>query len=218
MKQIHEYEKDIASIRNIMERSVKFLSLSGLSGVLAGIYALIGATAAYFIIQYPRSPFEYRIFSVQEPDTLWKLILIAILVLVASLSTGVWLSGKKARKAGVKLWSPATKILFYNLGVATKILFYNLGVPLVTGGVFALIILGTGHFGLASPTLLIFYGLALIHGSSHTYDEIRYLGYSEIVLGLISALYPGFGLLFWTIGFGVLHIVYGTIMYNKYDK
>jgi hypothetical protein len=207
MKQIHEYEKDIASIRNIMERSVKFLSLSGLSGVLAGVYALIGATAAYFVIQYPRSPFQYRVDSVQEPDKLWKLILIAAGVLAASLITGVWLSGKKARKHGVKLWSPATKMLFYNLGV-----------PLVTGGIFALIIVGTNHFGLASPTLLIFYGLALIQGSSNTFDEIRYLGYSEIALGLISALLPGFGLLFWAIGFGVLHIVYGTIMHNKYDK
>jgi hypothetical protein len=207
MKQIHEYEKDIASIRNIMERSVKFLSLSGLSGVLAGVYALIGATAAYFVIQYPVSPFKYRIYSAQDPDNLWKLILIGILVLTASLLTGVWLSGKKAKKHGVKLWSPASKMLFYNLGV-----------PLVTGGIFALIILGTGHFGLAAPTLLIFYGLALIQGSSNTYDEIRYLGYSEIILGLISALYPGYGLQFWALGFGVLHIVYGTIMYNKYDK
>lgn len=206
MKQIHEYEKDIASIRNIMERSVKFLSLSGLSGVLAGVYALAGATAAYFLVQYPRSPFQYRIESAREGN-LWLLIIIAVLVLAASLITGVWLSGKKARKHGVKLWSPASKILFYNLGV-----------PLVTGGIFALIILYTGHWGLAAPTLLIFYGLALIHGSSNTFDEIRYLGYSEIILGLISALYPGLGLLFWAIGFGVLHIVYGTIMYNKYDK
>lgn len=75
-----------------------------------------------------------------------------------------------------------------------------------------------GHYGLAAPASLIFYGLALIQGSSNTYDEIRYLGFSEIVIGLICALYPGFGLLFWAVGFGVLHIAYGTVMYNKYDK
>ena len=206
MKQIHEYEKDIASIRNIMERSVKFLSLSGLSGVLAGIYALAGATAAYFLVQYPRSPFQYRIESTRD-DNFWLLIAIAVLVLAASLITGVWLSGKKARKHGTTLWSPASKILFFNLAI-----------PLATGGIFALIILYTGHWGLAAPTLLIFYGLALIQASPNTFDEIRNLGYSEIVLGLICALYPGLGLLFWAIGFGVLHIVYGTIMYNKYDK
>ena len=190
-----------------MERSVKFLSLSGLSGILAGIYALLGGTAAYFVIQYPRSPFQYRTDSAQDPENLWKLVGIALLVLAASLLTGVWLSGKKARRHGVKLWNSASRTLMYNLAV-----------PLATGGIFTLIVLATGHFGLASPILLIFYGLALIQGSSNTFDEIRYLGYSEIILGLISAWYPGFGLLFWSIGFGVLHIVYGTIMYNKYDK
>lgn len=207
MKQVHEYEKDIASIRNMMERSAKFISLSGLSGMLAGIYALAGAVAAYFVVQYPVSPFNYRIYSAQEPDKLWKLILIAALVLAASLSTGLWLSGKKARKHGIKLWT-----------IASRRLVYNLAIPLASGGVFILIILYTGHFGLAAPASLIFYGLALIQGSSNTFDEVRYLGYSEIILGLVSALYAGYGLIFWAIGFGVLHIVYGAIMYNKYDK
>jgi hypothetical protein len=207
MKQVHEYEKDIASIRTIMERSAKFLSLSGLSGMLAGIYALLGAVAAYFVVQYPVSPFNYRIYSAQEPDKLWKLILIALAVLAASLSTGLWLSGKKARQHGVKLWT-----------VASRRLVYNMAIPLASGGIFILIILYTGHFGLAAPTSLIFYGLALIQGSSNTFDEVRYLGYSEIILGLVSALFPGYGLIFWAIGFGVLHIVYGAIMYNKYDK
>lgn len=207
MKQVHEYEKDIASIRNMMERSAKFISLSGLSGMLAGIYALAGAVAAYFVVQYPVSPFNYRIYSAQEPDKLWKLILIAALVLTASLSTGLWLSGKKARKHGIKLWTTASRRLIYNLAI-----------PLASGGVFILIILYTGHFGLAAPASLIFYGLALIQGSSNTFDEVRYLGYSEIILGLVSALYAGYGLIFWAIGFGVLHIVYGAIMYNKYDK
>jgi hypothetical protein len=207
MKQVHEYEKDIASIRTIMERSAKFLSLSGLSGMLAGIYALLGAVAAYFVVQYPVSPFHYRIYSAQEPDKLWKLILIALAVLAASLSTGLWLSGKKARRHGLKLWT-----------VASRRLVYNLAIPLASGGIFILIILYTGHFGLAAPTSLIFYGLALIQGSSNTFDEVRYLGYSEIILGLVSALFPGYGLIFWAIGFGVLHIVYGAIMYNKYDK
>jgi hypothetical protein len=207
MKQMQEYEKDIASIRTIMERSAKFISLSGLSGMLAGFYALAGAVAAYFVIQYPRSPFQYRVDSAQDPDKLWKLLLIAALVLGASLATGFWLSGRKATKNGVKLWTAASKKLMYNMAV-----------PLVSGGIFILIILYTGHFGLAAPASLIFYGLALIHGSLNTFDEIRYLGYSEIILGLISAMWPGFGLIFWAIGFGVLHIFYGAIMYNKYDK
>lgn len=207
MKEVKEYEKDLASIRDIMERSAKFISLSGLSGLLAGLYALAGAVAAYFIVHYPMSPFRYRIYSARATDTLWKLILVAIIVLVASITTGLYLSNQKAKKHGVKFWSGASKRLFLNLSI-----------PLVTGGLFIIIMLSTGHFGLAAPASLIFYGLALIHASSNTFDEIRYLGFSEIILGLICAIYPGFGLLFWALGFGVLHIFYGAIMYNKYDK
>ncbi|MEO5978938.1 MAG: hypothetical protein ABIS36_05810 [Chryseolinea sp.] len=207
MKEVSEYEKDLASIRNMMEKSSKFISLSGMSGVLAGVYALGGAVAAYYTAFYPYSPFGYRLLSVNEPIVLIKLIFIAISVLGASIVTGLWLSSRQAHKRGVKLW-----------GAASKELFYKLAVPLITGGLFILIVLSTGHFGLAAPASLIFYGLALIHGSTNTVDEIRYLGFSEIILGLFSALYPGYGLIFWSIGFGVLHIIYGAIMYNKYDS
>jgi hypothetical protein len=207
MKEVKEYEKDLASIRDIMERSAKFISLSGLSGVLAGLYALAGAVAAYFIVHYPVSPFDYRIYSATEDHRLWKLILVAFIVLAASLATGLHLSNRKAKKHGVKLWTGASKKLLSNISI-----------PMITGGLFILIVLSTGHYGLAAPASLIFYGLALIQGSSNTYDEIRYLGFSEIILGLISALYPGYGLIFWAVGFGLLHIFYGTVMYNKYDK
>ncbi|AYB29430.1 hypothetical protein [Chryseolinea soli] len=207
MKEIQEYEKDIASIRDMMERSAKFISLTGLSGVLAGLYALAGATAAYFTVHYPISPLKFRIYSVREPDTLLRLILIATLVIIASLATGLFLSSKKAKKQGVKLWSAASQRMLLNVSV-----------PLVSGGIFILIMLATDHFGLAAPASLIFYGLALIQGSANTFDEIRYLGYSQIILGLVSAMLPGYGLIFWSLGFGVLHIVYGAIMHNKYDK
>jgi hypothetical protein len=191
----------------MMERSAKFISLSGLSGVLAGLYALAGAVGAYFIVHYPISPFRFRIYSATDSDTLWKLLLTAGVVLVASVGTGLLLSNKKAQKHGLTLWTAASRRLFTNLSI-----------PLVTGGIFILIILYSGHYGLAAPASLIFYGLALIQASSNTFDEVRYLGFSEIVIGLISALLPGYGLLFWALGFGVLHIVYGAIMYNKYDK
>jgi hypothetical protein len=209
MKPIQEYEKDIASIRTMMERSAKFISLSGLSGVLAGFYALAGAFAAYYIVQYPVSPFGFRSNPIQEqdPDALWKLIGLASLVLLLSVITAVGLSQRKAKRQGVHLWSSASRTMLINVAV-----------PLVSGGIFILIMLNTGHFDLAAPACLIFYGIALIQGSTNTFDEIRYLGFCEIGLGLVAAMYPGYGLIFWALGFGVLHIIYGAIMYNKYDK
>jgi len=207
MKEIHEYEEDLTSVHTLLERSSRFISLSGLSGILAGIYALAGATAAYFIVHYPISPLNYRIYSVQDADVLWKLILVATLVLTMSLTTGIWLTQRKAKRRNTEFWNKATKQMLINLSI-----------PLVAGGLFILIILSSGHFGLAAPACLLFYGLALIQASNNTVSEIRYLGFSEIALGLVSAMLPGYGLIFWALGFGVLHIFYGAIMHNRYDK
>jgi hypothetical protein len=204
MKQNQAYEKDIASIRQLMERSVKFLSLSGLSGILAGVYALIGASVVYVLFQYPLAPWQYRYESIK--DSIPLLIFIALVVLIASLVTGYLLASKKASRLGVKFWDSTTQRLIVNLVI-----------PLATGGVFITALLLNGHYGVAAPATLIFYGLALINASPNLYDEIRYLGYCEIALGIIASFLPGFGLLFWAIGFGVMHIVYGALMYKKYD-
>jgi len=204
MKPNQTFEKDIESIRQLMERSVKFLSLSGLSGILAGVYALIGSAVVYVLFQYPQAPWQYRYESVQNATPL--LVVIALAILMASLLTGYVLAARKASRLGVKIWDATSKRLVLNLSI-----------PLAAGGVFILALLMGGHYGVAAPASLIFYGLALVNASPNLYDEIRYLGYSEIVLGIISSFLPGFGLLFWTIGFGVLHMVYGALMYKKYD-
>jgi hypothetical protein len=207
MKEIPEYEKDLASIRTMMERSVKFISLSGMSGIMAGIYAIIGAAAAWWMVYYPVSPFAYRIEAIEEISILTKLVFIASVVLLASVGTGLLLSHRKAKRHDMKLWS-----------ITSKTLMINLAIPLVAGGLFILILLSQGHYGVAAPACLIFYGLALINASANLYDEVRYLGYCEIGLGLTAAFLAGYGLLFWTLGFGVLHIVYGAVMYYRYDK
>lgn len=207
MKEIPEYEKDIASIRTMMERSAKFISLSGLSGVLAGTYALLGSGVAYYLIQYPLPITAYRQESIQQPSVILALMLIGIAVLVTSLATGFWLSYRKARQHNTSVWNETSKRLIINLMT-----------PLMTGGIFILILLYNNHYGVVAPACLIFYGLALIQASGNLYEEVRYLGYSEIALGLIAAALPGYGLLFWAIGFGLLHIFYGALMYRKYDR
>jgi hypothetical protein len=213
MKDIKGYEQDLSSIRLMMERSVKFISLSGLSGVLAGIYALAGASVAYVLLD--RSILGYTSYedgdmmSLETSDTslLWKLVSIALAVLVASLATGVYFSSRKAKKTNTSLWNTTSQRMFSAMAV-----------PLVTGGIFIIILLFGGYFALAAPLTLLFYGLALVHGSQYTFDEVRYLGYCEIILGLLASMLPGYGLLFWAIGFGVLHIGYGAFMYYKHEQ
>lgn len=207
MKEIPEYEKDLASIRTMMERSVKFISLSGLSGVLSGIYALAGALTAYFLIYYPYSPYGFQFYFLTQETVIVKLLATAVAVLVLSLGTGYGLSLQKAKKWGVPIWN-----------ITSRQLLMDLLIPLATGGLFLLILISWEYYIIVAPTCLVFYGLALINGSRNTYDEVKYLGLTEIALGLTSALLPGYSLLFWATGFGVMHIVYGTAMHYRYDR
>lgn len=211
MKQT-DIKDDLASIRNLMERSSKFISLSGLSGVLAGIYALAGAAYAHKILYDGPSRTTYyfaEAVSLQEimATNIGILIYVAVAVLVLSVATGIVLSVKKAKRKGQSVINNTSK----------QLLFY-MATPLFAGGALILILLTRGYFGIVAPASLIFYGLALIGASNFTFTDIKYLGLLDIALGLISALYPGYGLYFWAIGFGVLHIIYGSVMYFKYDR
>ncbi len=207
MKPTKEYLDDISEIRNIMKKSSKFISLSGLSGIMAGLYALIGSFIAYRIMYLEKSLFEVRDVYAVEHATIVKLSVIAIVVLVLAIVTGIWLTSKK---------SGAKNFDFADEGF--KKLIANLVIPLISGGLFILILVVRGFYSIVAPSFLIFYGLALVNGSKYTIGDIRYLGIIEIILGLICALLPGYGLIFWALGFGVMHILYGAIMYFKYEK
>lgn len=206
MKDVNEYEKDLASIRSIMERSVKFISLSGLSGVLSGVYALIGAAIAYQAVSPTSSAEEYAPI-LDHPASIFRLEVIAFLVLVASLTTGFLMSFRKAKKLQTSLWNATSRQLFQDLAI-----------PLATGGIFVIILLAREYYALLAPTTLLFYGLALVQASRNTFSEVMYLGLTEIILGLISAMLPGYGLILWAIGFGAMHIIYGAMMYFRYER
>lgn len=198
---------ELSSIRNLMERSAKFISLSGLSGIMSGIYALIGAAIAYKMVYGENGGLEYRNYYANDPAIILNLFLVALAVLVLSISTGVWLTLRKAKKKGQKVWNPSSKKMLSQVAI-----------PLFTGGLLILILIYRGSYGIIAPACLIFYGLGLIAGSQFTYTDVKSLGLFEIILGLLAALLPGYGIIFWATGFGLLHIVYGTIMHFKYDR
>ncbi|QEC51386.1 hypothetical protein EDD80_101107 [Anseongella ginsenosidimutans] len=198
---------ELSAIRNLMERSAKFISLSGLSGILAGTYALAGGWLAYRLVYRESGGIQVREYYLSDP-LLWKqLALIAAGVLALSLATGVWLSVRKARKQQEDCWNAGSKRLLASLTV-----------PLLSGGLFILIMLLRGQYGIIVPACLLFYGLALVSGSQYTFSDVKWLGFCEIFLGLLAALVPGYGLIFWITGFGLLHIIYGIVMHFKYDR
>lgn len=195
---------EISSIRHLMERSTKFISLSGLSGVMAGIYALIGAGLAYNLIYIDGNTDGYM--DVDHGLTV-QLLLIAAAVLLASIVTCFWLTTRNARRAGQSVWNQSSQLLLKSGAL-----------PLLTGGCFVLLLLLQGYFAIIAASCLIFYGLALVAGSQYTFGDVKWLGICEIGLGLLATLLPNFGLLLWALGFGVLHIVYGAVMHFKYER
>jgi general stress protein CsbA len=197
-----DYLKDISEIKNLMNRSSRFISLSGLSGILAGVYAIIGAVIGYVFIFPEPGEFLY----IHSWDFKILLALLASVVIL-SIVTAYLLTTKKAKKDNVKIWDSTTRRLLLNFLI-----------PLVTGGIYILIKINNQHYGLTAALMLIFYGLALVNASKYTVGNVKYLGYAQIVLGLICSALPGYGFWFWILGFGVFHIIYGSIMLFQEKK
>lgn len=202
-----KYIDDLAEIKNLMNKSSRFLSLSGLSGVLAGIYALIGAYLAYNIIYVTQNiGDDYTTIVLYELEMI-QLFAIAFGVVILSILTGIVLSWKKAKKNNEKMWDASSKRLLINFAI-----------PLATGGFFILALIEKKSFVFIAPLTLVFYGLACVNASKYTLGGIRYLGITLILIGLLSVWNLGFGLFFWALGFGVCHIIYGAWMHFKYDR
>ncbi len=197
-----DYLKDIQDIKNMMAQSSQFISLSGFSGIIAGVYALIGAFTANYIITHDGS-----MNITLESLTFKYCIGIALIVLLLSVGTAYLLTLKKAKKQGEKVWNPTSRKLVINFCI-----------PLVTGGIFAIELLRHSYFGVIAPITLVFYGMACVNASKFTLRDVRYLGLTMIILGLIAIEFPGYGLHFWALGFGVCHIIYGSLMHFKYDR
>lgn len=201
----YQYQEDLTAIRSMMERSSRFISLSGLSGVAAGLIALIGGLWALYLLQ--KEGRNYLTGSAMPYSTafLWKLLIIALVILILAITAAAYFTMRKSSRSGLKIWTAATRQLLLNLFV-----------PLSIGGICCLGLLYQGQMQLLAPATLIFYGLALINASKYTFQEIYYLGILEACLGLISCFLIGYGLIFWIIGFGGLHIIYGILMQRKY--
>ena len=200
----------LTEIRAIMERSSRFLSLSGLSGVGAGIVALVGSTVGHFYLQheYPEGYLRLMQTSVEERRAaLPFLLLLTGLMISLALLVAFYFTQRRTRHDGQTLWSaPARRLMA------------SLALPLVAGGLFCLRLYLGGDAAMVVPGLLVFYGLALLNASKFTLDEIRWLGLTQIALGLLTMLFPGWGLISFALGFGLGHIGYGLVMYNRYER
>lgn len=211
METEQDHLKTLTEIRSLMEKSSRFISLSGLSGIFAGFFALIGALCAFLYLKMGLLSDGYYenaiIGSRLNIDYILFFFIDGLTVLFLAITFGILFTVRNSRKKGVPIW-----------GVTARLTIINLFIPLVAGGLFCFILLYHYIIYLIAPATLVFYGLALVNASKYTFKEVRYLGLAEILIGFISCIYIGYGLLFWALGFGVLHIIYGTVMFYKYER
>lgn len=202
----NQYQEDLSHIRSMMERGSRFISLSGLSGVFIGFTALAGAVYVYFLFRSLGIDYFDGYAKMYKISFILELVFTAIIILSMALFFGIFFTIRKSRRKNLPIWASATKQLLTNLAL-----------PLLVGGVFCLGLIYHVFYVLLSPITLIFYGLSLIFAEKYTFSELKYLGICEVILGLISLFFLGWGLVFWAVGFGVLHIIYGVLMYKKYE-
>ncbi len=197
----------INDIRQIMERSSRFLSLSGWSGIMAGIFSLLASFIAYQWIYGGQSQPGNEVFDFHRSmDLLLNLSLLALGVLVATLAFAFFFTSRQAKRDHQKLWNPASRRLIINLFV-----------PMIAGAIFIAAMLYQGSWEFIAGASLVFYGLGLVNASKFTLSDVRIVGYLEMLTGLTSLFFPAYGLFFWAFGFGIIHLFYGILMYFKYD-
>ncbi|QEC67631.1 hypothetical protein FRZ67_10135 [Panacibacter ginsenosidivorans] len=205
----------LKDIKQMMERSSRFISLSGLSGIAAGICALIGAWFANGIIdnnKYAvtnlRSMPEDSNNSISIGDWMGnQLFQIAVFTFIAAFILAFIFTYIRSKKTNTPIW-----------GAMAKRVLINVAIPMIVGGIYLLKLMENEAYGYIAPGCLIFYGLAVLNASKYTLDEVRYLSYGLLLLGIINLWYIGYGIYFWALGFGALHIIYGILMWWKYER
>ena len=212
MEKQQEHLDSIKAIRSMMERSSRFLSLSGFSGAIVGIMAIVGVAVAYNFLgmSFDQPGYYNKLVNANGSlnGAVFQFLFSELMLLLATaLSIAIFLSMRKAKARAIPIWDATAKRLVINMTI-----------PLLAGAIFCLILLHHGFISLIIPSTIIFYGLAMYYASNYTLHDIRSLGLINIGLGLLAAYFTDYALLFWGLGFGVLHIVYGLYIHFKYEK
>ena len=196
----NQYSDDIAHIRSMMERSSRFLSLSGWAGIIPGLLALVGLATVVWLIQQTKLTVGYEAGIENDHPLIMQLGIVAIVVLALSIFASWYTCMRKARLDKQSTWTPAIRNMLLHFAI-----------PLLAGAIIVSWIYQKEQWELLSPVLLSFYGLALVMVSQFTLRSVFWMGIFEIALSIPAGM-TGWDLPVLAIGFGFTHIVYGIMM------
>jgi len=206
---MEKHEEQLAAIqemRKMMDQATRFKSISGISGMLAGILAIVCVAIVSYLSN--TNPVQAGALETILDSANDGMVLIAFGILfMLAVGIGIMLALRNARARGMSAWENAAKRLMFHLAI-----------PVVVGGVFSILLYRIGYPLLVAPVTLLFYGMGLLQGSKFTLDAVRTVGLIQLALGLLATAFLTYGLLIWTLGFGLVHILFGFIIYVKYER
>jgi hypothetical protein len=190
---LEEAYENLRLIREVMERSTKHSSLSGRSGLLVGLWAILGVGATRYLRQHSVAPFNIG------PSIVIKLAAIWLVVLIASAATDYILNKRVAPTVG--------KFIFSVLGARIA----QAAVPaFAVGLVLTFYLLAHGMIFYVWGYWMLCYGLAICSVGLFSVRPVSFLGGAFIVAGALTLfLPPSDGLWMMTATFGGFHMCYG---------
>jgi hypothetical protein len=190
-----EAEENLRVIRELMERSTKYSTFSGLSGVLAGAASIVGCLVTRTLGQQPLDPTAFRVSFL----TTW-----AVVILFA-IGADYLLTKRRAARVGKHILSRLGKQMF--LGSTP-----GLG----TGALLTLYFMSHNLLSDIYPVWMLCYGIAVCAVGLFSQKEVSYLGAAFLVAGAMTLLLlPTWGLPMMAVTFGGFHIAYGIAMSRK---
>lgn len=207
-----EVRQTLNDIREMMSKSSRFQSVSGWSIIIVGLYAAVASAMAAAVIGVgdwlPGFENLHRYANLNTPSRIRTAALIAIGLLALSLLTVFVFAIVKSKRHHLR----------FALDKRMMQMLLDFFVPLAAGGLLSMALVMQGHYGLTSSIMLLFYGLALINCSHYTYPVLRYLGYAELLIGVVDCFTMSHALLFWFLGFSVMHILFGIVYVLMFER
>jgi len=193
--------EDLRAIHNLMERSSIFVNLSGIGAIIVGLCALAGSWFAHRILwQYSLAPYTLT-------ELKLSLLTLAAIVFFSALGIYVLFVWLRSRQLKAKFWNATARKISINFGV-----------PFLSGSLVVFHLLTNDYISMVAPVSIIVYGIAVFCASHNSFVESRLLAVLEIALGVVALWFPGQGLWFWMVGFGLLHILYGIVFWFNHER
>jgi len=188
--ELDEATENLRVIRETMERSTKHSSLSGLAGLLIGMWAMLGVFATGRMV----GTTQYQLGS--HP---LRLAAIWITVLVISALTDIVLNKRRAARVGKRIFSP----------LGARIL-QAIGPGFLVGGLLTAFLVANHLTASVFALWMLTYGLAICSVGLFSVKPVACLGWAFVVCGCCAmVLGPSYGLPLMAISFGGFHIAYG---------